>query len=78
MVNPNGVAARGADVVVDAGLNPAGSSLTVIASSAEAAGLPGGHRVGDQVPVQRRADGTAYVALRDLGASETLVLTNRP
>jgi glycosidase len=78
VVNPNGQASRGADVVVDAGLNPAGSSLTVIASSADAAGLPGGHQVGDQVPVQRRADGTAYVALRNLGPSEALVLTNRP
>ena len=78
VVNPNGVASRGADVVVDAGLNPAGSSLTVVASTAEAAGLPGGHRVGDQVPVQRRADGTAYLAMRDVGVSETLVLTNRP
>jgi hypothetical protein len=52
-VNPNGLASRGADVVVDASLNPAGSSLTVVASSTEAAGLPDGHRVG------RRAAGAA-------------------
>jgi hypothetical protein len=77
VVNPNGVASRGADVVVDATLNPPGSALTVIVNSAEAAGHPGSHLTGSQVQVQRRADGTAYVALRDLGASESLVLTNR-
>ena len=65
-------------MVVDATLNPAGSVLKVIASSADAAGQPGSHLAGSQVPVQRRADGTAYVALRDVGVSETLVLTNRP
>lgn len=78
VVNPNGVASRGADVVVDATLNPPGSALTVIVNSAEAAGIPASHLTGSQVQVQRRADGTAYVALRDLGASESLVLTNRP
>jgi glycosidase len=78
VVNPNAVQARGADVVVDATLNPPGSALTVIVSSAEAAGQPGSHVAGSQVLVQRRADGTAYAALRDVGPSETLVLTNRP
>ena len=34
-----------------------------------------GPDVGDRVPVQRRPDGTAYVAVRDLGASEVVVLT---
>ena len=78
VVNPNGVQSRGADVVVDATLNPPGSVLTVIANSAETAGAPGSHPVGSQLPVQRRADGTAYAALRDVGVSETVVLTNRP
>ena len=78
VLNPNGVAARGADVIVDAGLNPSGSSLTVLLNTARAAGQSSGPAVGDRLPVQRRPDGTAYVAVRDLGPSEVLVVTNRP
>jgi hypothetical protein len=75
VVNPNGREARGADVVVDAGLNAQDTTFTVVCSTAEAAGLPG-HRAGDSLAVRRRADGTAFVEIRDLGPAEALVLTN--
>ena len=79
VVNPNGQAARGADVLVDTQLNPAGSGLTVIMNSAEAGGAAvGTHAVGSQVPVRRAASGAAYVEIRDVGPSEALVLVNRP
>jgi hypothetical protein len=78
-VNPNGLASRGADVLVDAQLNPPGSEFTVIMNSAEAAGAVGAtHPVSSQVPVRRAASGAAYVEIRDMGASEALVLVNRP
>ena len=38
MLNPNGAEARGADVVVDAVLNPPGSSMTVLLNTAQAGG----------------------------------------
>ena len=79
IVNPHGTESRGADVLIDASLNAIGSSLTVVANTAEAAhsGSPG-HVVGSTVPVERRADGGVFVAIRDVGPSETVVLTNRP
>ena len=81
IVNAHGTDARGADVLVDASLNPPGSSMAVIANTAQAA-TPGEYRgfhpVGSNVPVRRRADGTAYVEIRDVDASEVLVLTNHP
>jgi hypothetical protein len=79
IVNPNGLAARGADVLVDAQLNPPGSALTVIMNSARAGGAAAGdHPVGSQLPVQQAASGAAYVEIRDVGPSEALVLVNRP
>jgi hypothetical protein len=78
-VNPNGLATRGADVLVDAQLNPPGSSLTVIKNSAKAEGTPTCvHPVGSQLPVRRAVSGAAYVEIRDVGPSEVLVLVNRP
>ena len=80
VLNSHGAAARGADVVVDASLNPLGSAMTVILSTAGVAGATASadpHPVGSVVPVQRADDGTAYVAIRGLQPSEVLVLTNR-
>ncbi|MGH9177533.1 MAG: alpha-amylase family glycosyl hydrolase [Acidimicrobiales bacterium] len=81
IVNGHGLEGRGAGVVVDAGLNPPGSSMTVVLSSAEAAGAPlgnAGNRSGASLPVHRRPDGTAYVEIGDLPPSEVLVLSNHP
>jgi glycosidase len=82
IVNGNGVAHRGGDVVVDASLNRPGSSFIVVGNTsqaaARAAGTPyaGTHRVGDKVPVKQR-NGASFVEIRDVGESEALVLINR-
>jgi glycosidase len=80
VLNSHGIRARGADVVVDASLNPPGSSMVVVVSTAGADGLPSEdpHPVGSVIPVRRMPDGTAYVEIRDVPAAEVLVLTNRP
>jgi glycosidase len=62
----------------------AGPAFQVIANSMEAAHnaahpatpYTGSHAVGQRLPVQRR-NGTAFVSIRGLGASEVLVLINR-
>ncbi len=77
VLNPHGNAARGADVLVDAILNAA--TMTVVANTAEAAnpqGYSGAHAVGTRLELKRRNDGLAYVELRDVGASEVVVLAN--
>jgi glycosidase len=89
IVNGNGGAARGGDVVVDAGLNsvaaagqPAGAggpAFTVVANSAQAAAgaaYAGSHPVGEQVPVGIR-NGVAFVSIRDVQPAEVLILVNR-
>jgi glycosidase len=79
VLNTNGSASRGANVLVDAKLNLAGATFTVIMNSAEAGGEAGtSHPVGSQLPVRRTDAGAAYVEIRDLGPSEVLVLVNRP
>ena len=79
VVNPNGLAARSADVLVDAQLNPPGSALTVIMNSAQAVrATAGDHPAGSQLPVHHADSGAAYVGIRDVGPSEALVLINRP
>lgn len=79
IINGHGLEARGGDVVVDASLNTSGVKFTVVANTAEtAAGTAynGTHRVGETLDVKRRNDGTAYVEIRSVGPSETLVLHN--
>lgn len=81
VLNAHGAAARGADVLVDAALNPPGSSMMVALNTAQAAdpaGYSGPYAVGAAIPVQRTPDGKAFIAVRDLPPSETLILTNRP
>lgn len=90
IVNGNGAAARGGDVLVDAGLNcptaagrPRGTGapfFQVVANTAQVAagaGYRGSHPVGQWVPVKFRF-GAAYVEIRDVAPSEVLVLANRP
>jgi glycosidase len=81
VLNGHGTQARGGDVVVDAELNPLGSSMTVVLNTAEVAsgtGFAGPHRVGSALPLRRTTDGTAYVEIRDLPPSEVIVLANHP
>lgn len=80
VVNPNGMAARGGDIIVDAALNRPGATLEVILNTAQASdlhGYTGPHPVGQQLPVKTR-DGASYVEIRGLPPAEVLVLTNRP
>jgi len=81
VINGHGVALRGGDVLVDAALNPPGSTMTVVANTLEAAAGTGtgtalSHPVGSTLRVLRRSDGSAYVEIRDLAPSEVLVLVN--
>jgi glycosidase len=80
VVNSNGVEFRGADVLVDLSLNPGPSSgFAVIANSAQAVQnslYPVSHPVGSNVPV--KYDGCAFIELRNIGASEVIVLINKP
>lgn len=78
VVNGHGREQRGADVVVDASLNAAGASMTVVLSTAEIAGVASTHPLGSSVPVLRKPDGTAFVEVRGIGPSEVLVLANHP
>jgi hypothetical protein len=81
VLNAHGLEPRGADVLVDADLNPEGSSLTVLVNTAQVIdpdSYSGTHPAGTTLPVQRAADGVAYVSIWDLQPSEVLVLTNRP
>lgn len=81
VVNSHVSEPRGADVLVDASLNAPGSAMTVVLNTAQAAnpqGYSGAYPSGERLPVQRSADGKAYVAIRDLPAAEVLVLTNQP
>lgn len=90
IVNGNGVAARGGDVLVDATLNEASAPgrpwgggppfFEVVASSAQTAAgasYTGPHAIGERLNVKLRGD-TAYVEIRNLPPSEVLLLVNRP
>jgi hypothetical protein len=80
VLNTHGVESRGAKVIVDAGLNPQGSEMTVILNTAQTDDpecYSGTYPIGQSIPI-KRMDGIACVELRDIPPSETLVLTNRP
>jgi glycosidase len=80
VVNGHGTARRGGDVLIDARLNATtGAAFEVVVNSEEAGtGAAPSHGTGTRLPVQRRADGSAFVEIRDLGPSEVLVLVNHP
>jgi glycosidase len=79
VLNPHGQQARGADVLVDATLTPAGK-FTVVLNSAAAnpQSFTGTNATGSTVSIKRHPDGSAYVEIRQLGPSEILVLSNQP
>jgi glycosidase len=77
VLNAHGTASRGADVLVDAVLN--GDNMHVLLNTEQAAdpaGYTGGHPAGSLLAVQRAADGKAFIAVRDLGPSELVVVSN--
>jgi len=81
VVNGHGTESRGADILVDAALNPVGSTLKVMLNTTQAAtqgAYTGSHAVGSSLPVLRTSDGMAYVQVRHLPPAEVLVLANHP
>ena len=81
VINTHGTQTRGGDVVVDADLNQPDMAFTVVANSMEArVGTSAGiaHPVGSQLPIKRRSDGTAFVAIRNLAPSAVIVAVNHP
>jgi hypothetical protein len=79
IVNAHGREARGGNVLVDAGLNPPGSGMTVMVNTQEASnGSPVGvsHPIGSHLPVKSLSDGGAFVEIRNVQPSEVLVLVN--
>jgi glycosidase len=79
VLNPHGQQVRGADVLVDATLTPAGK-FTVVLNSAAAnpQSFTGTNATGSTVSIKRHPDGSAFVEIRQLGPSEILVLSNQP
>lgn len=75
VTNSNAQFPRGADVLVDCTLNPVGSVMTILHVTGSAESV---YSVGMQLPVQRRDDGTAFVAVRDISPAASLVLSNAP
>lgn len=82
VVNPNGEAARGGDVVVSAELCRVGTAFRVIANTAQAAAtaeggaFAGSHPVGSRVHVRGLGSSgePAFIEIRDLPPAEVLVL----
>ena len=76
--NAHGTEARGATVLVDADLNPVGSSLTVIANTAQAGdpAYAGPHRVGSTCLVEPARGGGACVTIEPIPPSEVVLLIN--
>ena len=82
VVNANGEARRGGDIVIAAELSPPGTLYEVIANSAHAAaggGYSGSHPVGSTLLVRRNSPiEPAVLELRDAPPAETVVLVRRP
>jgi hypothetical protein len=76
IVNPNGAAVRGGDIVVSAEVSPPGTQFTVVANTEEAAApgiFAGIHPIGSKITVL--ADGpTGFIPIRDVPPAEALVL----
>lgn len=78
IVNGHGTQYRGGDIIVDLELNSAESSIfRVIANTMQTAGTGSevAHQIGSTVQV--KANGSAFVELRDIGPSEAVILINR-
>jgi hypothetical protein len=80
-VNSHGTETRRGRILVDAALNPAGGTMSVIANTAEsadAAGFTGPHGVGSTVAVEKEADGRTFVTIDSVGLAEVVILANLP
>ena len=82
VVNPNGVVARGGDIVVSAELGSPGTEFTVVANTAQAAignSFNGTHPIGSKVSVKglSHPGEPAYIEVRDVQSAEVLVLVKQ-
>ena len=82
IVNPNGAAARGGDIVVSAELWSPGMKFTVVANTAQAAAgqaFNSSHSIGSTVSVKGLSSPAepAYIEIRDIQPAEVLVLVSR-
>lgn len=79
ILNSNPRERRGATIQVDPSLSD-GRPMRVIYNSAESADsiYSGRYQVGDDVTVERGADGSAWISIEDMGPSEVIVLTSHP
>ena len=81
LVNPNGNASRGGDIVVSAELWTVGSEFIVVANTAQAANPSAAgisHPVGSRVRVQGlRNNEPAFIEIRNVPPAEVLVLIQR-
>lgn len=82
VVNPNGVAQRGGDVVVSAELWSPGTEFTVVANTSHAAAggsFAGSHQVGSRITVNGRSDERepAFIEVRDVPPAEVIVFVKR-
>lgn len=76
VVNPHGSESRGARIVVDSALNPAGSFFTVLINTAGIEKKTVKHRAGSRCVVSD--DGLfAVIEVENLGPGEVLILCNR-
>ena len=82
VINANGEASRGGDIVIAAELSPVGTLYEVIANSAQAAAAgsyTGTHPLGSTLPVRRNSSAEpAYLELREIPPAETVILLRRP
>lgn len=79
VINPNGTASRGGDVVVSAEISLPGTEFIVVANTAQSAGgaaYQGSHPVGSRLQVKGRSRSgePAYIEIRDVAPAEVLVL----
>ncbi len=79
VLNPHGTEVRGANILVDASLNPEGSNLTIIASTEAAGndGYNGSNKPDNRRIVHKDRSGIHYIEIRDAGPSEMILLVNR-
>lgn len=79
IVNSNGTEARSADIMVDSYINPSDGTMSAVLNTSKVEDKEGqGVQMVAKHQVKRTWGGIAYVKVRDLPASEVLVLTNYP
>lgn len=78
VLNPHGTESRSANVLVDAALNPAGGTMTIVANTGQAGSTAyqGGNKTGQNQTVLSDDSGIRYIGVSNVGSSEIIVLAN--